>query len=154
MQTALQSHQAGNLAQAARLYRGVLSRCADHADALHLLGVVALQQGDPGRAVDLIGRAIAQAPSVAAFHANVAEAYRLLRQLDRAVCSCRTALRLQPHYPEAANTLGLALLAQGNTVAALGQFREALRLAPDSALVHNNLGNAVRIHGDPGQAVT
>jgi tetratricopeptide (TPR) repeat protein len=145
-------HQSGDLAQAGRLYQGILARSPDHADALNLLGVVALQQGNARRAAELIGRAIALRPTVAAFHANVAEAYRQLGQLERAVNCGRTALRLQPAYAEAANNLGLALLAQGQTEAALAQFRDALRLKPNVALTHNNLANAFRIQGDKVQA--
>ncbi len=151
--TALQHHQSARLEQAARIYQGILARDGEHPDALHLLGVVALQQGDPQRAVDLIGRAVAVNPSAAAFHANLAEAYRALGQLDRAVGCCQLALRLQPEYPEAANNLGLVLLAQGKPQAAAAQFREALRLRPGAAMVHNNLGNAVRLQGDRMQAL-
>ena len=148
----LRYHQSGNLAEAGRVYQAILARRPDHADALNLLGVVALQQGSPQRAIELIGRALAVNPAVAAFHGNVAEGYRLLGQLERAVKSCRTALRLQPDYPEAANNLGLVLLAQGNIEAAIGQFREALRLNPNGAMIHNNLGNALRIQGELAQA--
>jgi tetratricopeptide (TPR) repeat protein len=151
---AVRYHQDGHLEQAARIYQALLSRQPDHADALHLLGVVALQQGNPQRAVELIGRAIAVNPSVAAFHANLAEAYRALGQLERAAGCCQVALRLQPHYPEAANNLGLVWLAQGKADAAAAQFREALQLRPGVAMVHNNLGNALRLLGDKAQAVS
>jgi tetratricopeptide (TPR) repeat protein len=148
LSTALRDHQSGRLEQAARIYQGILAQHPDHADALHLLGVVALQQGNPQRAVELIGRAIAVNPSAAAFHCNLAEAYRALGQLDRAAGCCQLALRLQPDYPEAANNLGLILQAQGKRQAAALQFREALRLGPDAPMVHNNLGNALRLEGD------
>ena len=49
---ALEQHQQGFLDQAAQLYLKVLSREPEHADALHLLGVVAHQQG---RHVQAIG---------------------------------------------------------------------------------------------------
>jgi tetratricopeptide (TPR) repeat protein len=150
---ALWDHQSGRLEQAARTYQSILARHPDHADALHLLGVVALQQGNPQRAVESIGRAIAVNPSVAAFHCNLAEAYRALGQLDRAAGRCQLALRLQPDYPGAANNLGLILQAQGKGQAAVAQFREALRLGPDAAMVHNNLGNALRLEGDKAQAL-
>ena len=46
--SAVQLHQAGELAAAARLYESFLDRDATHADALHLLGVARHQQGQPG----------------------------------------------------------------------------------------------------------
>jgi tetratricopeptide (TPR) repeat protein len=153
LSTAIRDHQSGRLEQAARTYQSILARQPEHADALHLLGVVALQQGDPSRAVELIGRAVAVNPSAAAFHCNLAEAYRALGQLERAAGCCRLALRLRPDYPEAANNLGLILQAQGQAEAAVAQFREALRLRPDAPMVHNNLGNALRLAGDRALAL-
>jgi tetratricopeptide (TPR) repeat protein len=153
LSNALRHHQSGQLEQAARIYQSILDQQPDHADALHLLGVVALQQGNPPRAVELIGRAIAVNPSAAAFHCNLAEAYRALGELDRAAGCCQLALRLQPDYPEAANNLGLILQAQGKNQAAIAQFREALRLGPNAPMVHNNLGNALRLEGDKAQAL-
>src|SRR4051794_16641597 len=80
--TALDYHQRGLLDQAARIYHELLDRDPAHPDALHLLGAVALQRGDPARAADLIGRAIAVKPDVAAFHSNLAEALRALGQFE------------------------------------------------------------------------
>ncbi|MGE3271975.1 MAG: tetratricopeptide repeat protein, partial [Chloroflexota bacterium] len=41
----LAAHQAGRLLQAERAYRAVLKRAPNQPDALHLLGVLTLQQG-------------------------------------------------------------------------------------------------------------
>jgi tetratricopeptide (TPR) repeat protein len=145
---AVRHHQQGRLDEAARLYQAILTVQPGHLEALHLLGVVAHQQGDHARAVELIARAIAGNAGNAMYHANLAEAYRALGRLDQAVASCRAALRLRPDYPEAANNLGLALLGQGKTDDAIAQFGEALRLKPDYAMACNNLGNALRLRGD------
>jgi tetratricopeptide (TPR) repeat protein len=152
LEGALAAHQRGELEQAARVYRRLLAEDPMHADAMHLLGVMAIQQGNPSLGVELIGRAVAINPGVAAFHANLAEAHRVLGQLDRAADCCRAALRLQPGWSEAANTLGLILLAQGSPAEAAAQFETALRLRPDSALACNNLGEALRQQGAPAQA--
>src|SRR5262249_43354135 len=130
LNTALGYHQRGLLDQAVRVYQALLVQDPEHADALHLLGVVALQRGDPARAVEHIGRAIALRPGVAAYPANLAEAYRALGQHERAVDCCRLALGLRPHFPEAANNLGLAWLDLGKADQAIARFREALRLKP------------------------
>jgi tetratricopeptide (TPR) repeat protein len=147
LQFALQHQQQGRLHEAARLYQALLAVQPGHLEALHLLGVVAHQQGDHTRAALLIGRAIAGNPNNAMYHANLAEAFRALGQLDQAVASCRDALRLRPGYSEAANNLGMALLGQGKTDHALAAFAEALRLKPDFAMASNNLGNALRLRG-------
>jgi tetratricopeptide (TPR) repeat protein len=151
--SAFQHHAHGRLDAAAEIYRAILAEDPDQADALHLLGVVAFQQGNHPLACELIGRAVALQPGAAPFHANLAEVYRATGQFDRAVRCCRTALALQPDSPEAANNLGLALLAQGDPAAAVPQFHAALQARPTDALLHNNLGNALRLHGDTAAAL-
>ncbi len=151
--SALEHHLSGRLNRAAEIYRAILADDPGHADALHLLGVVAHQQGDNRQAGELIGRAIALQPGVAPYYANLAEVYRATGQLERAVACCRTALALQPDSPEAANNLGMALLAQGDAAAAALQFQAALRVRPDDAMIHNNLGNALRLRGATAEAL-
>ena len=123
--TALEFHQAGRYADAARCYHGLLSREPENADALHLFGVMHHQCGHSKRAVELIGQAAALRPGAAAFHANLAEAYRGLGEHEQAVDCCRKALNLQPGYPEAYNNLGLALHA-------MGRYEEAVESVPRS----------------------
>jgi tetratricopeptide (TPR) repeat protein len=152
-QRAVEHHASGHLDQAAQMYRAILARAPDHADALHLLGVVAHQQGDHRQAADLIGRAIALQPGVAAYYANLAEVHRASGQPARAVSCCRTALALEPGSPGAANNLGLALLALGDAAAAVPQFQAALQSRPGDAMIHKNLGNALRLRGDTAAAL-
>ena len=151
---ALQHHQHGRLHEAAQFYQTLLAVQPGHLEALHLLGVVAHQQGDHARAALLIGRAVAGNPNNAMYHANLAEAHRALGQLEQAVASCRVALQLRPHYAEAANNLGMALLNQGKTDDALAAFALALRLKPGFTMACNNLGNAQRLRGDLQEAET
>ncbi len=146
MQIAIQHHQAGRLQEAGHIYKSVLARNPNNADALHLLGLVAHQLGQHQPAAELMSRAIGIKPSPV-FYANLAEVWRALGQLDKAVECCRTALALRPAYPEAANHLGLALMQQGNLTQAIEQFQAALMVRPNFAIVHCNLANALRTQG-------
>ena len=56
-------HMRGALEEAARVYQHILAETPQHADALHLLGVIAHQRGDSVRAVKLIHQAISLRPS-------------------------------------------------------------------------------------------
>ena len=78
LQAGLKHHQAGRLAEAEGCYRRVLAAQPDHADALHLLGVLYHQRGEHARAIELMNRAVALRPNVPACHANLAEAYRAI----------------------------------------------------------------------------
>ena len=51
LEQALAHHRAGQLQQAEAIYRQILRSQPDHPDALHLLGVVALQAGRNDTAV-------------------------------------------------------------------------------------------------------
>jgi tetratricopeptide (TPR) repeat protein len=153
LSTALRYHRRGQLQLAARHYQTILAASPDHPEALHLLGVLAHQVGNPSRAIELIGRAIQLQPGVATFYANLGEVHRVLGQLGDAAGCCRMALQVQPESPDTINCLGLVLLAQGQTEGAIGHFREALRLRPNFPLACNNLGNALRLAGDEKAAL-
>jgi tetratricopeptide (TPR) repeat protein len=142
--SAVELHESGQFASAESLYRQVLDQDANHANALHLLGVLRHQCGDHDRAIELIGQAVVLRPSVAAFHANLAEAYRAKGELERAVGCCRMALRLFADYPEALSNLGLALHGLERREEAVEQLRRAIALRPEFAAAHNNLGVVLR----------
>jgi Flp pilus assembly protein TadD len=118
LRIAFEHHRQGRLDEAALPCERVLPEQPGHIEALHPPGVVANRQGDHGRAVALIGRAVAGNPDNPVYHANLAEAYRMLGRLDEARACCRSALRLRPDFAEAANSLGLVFLAQNQTQAA------------------------------------
>ncbi len=143
MQEGLQAHQAGQLPDAEAAYRRVLGLDADHADANHLLGVIAHQIGDHGAAVELIGKAIRHAPSTAAYHCNLGNALHELGRLDEAAASQRQAIALNPDYAKAHNNLANVLLAQGRSIDAVASYQKALSIVPDDAETHVNLGTAL-----------
>ena len=106
-------HQQGQVAQAKALYEQVLARQPKHFDALHLLGVIAVQSKNPTLAVDLISKAIAINPNSAAAYSNRGVALKALKRLDDAVASYDKAIVLRPNYAEAYGNKSLALLLFG-----------------------------------------
>jgi tetratricopeptide (TPR) repeat protein/2-polyprenyl-3-methyl-5-hydroxy-6-metoxy-1,4-benzoquinol methylase len=154
MATALRHHQAGQLAEAERHYRAILAIDQNHADSLHLLGVIGLQLGRNEMAVDLIRKAIALDDRKPAFHNNIGLAFDALGRTEDAVLHYRRAVTLNPSYVEAHANLGAALLAQGKLDEAVARYQRALALKPDFAEAHNNLGNALKEQGKLDEAVT
>lgn len=151
---AVDLQNAGDLERAATLVERLLDQDQSNAAALNRLGLIEKQQGRFPRAVALFGRAVAVRPNVPAFHANLAEAYRVKGDLLRASGACRAALLLWPDYVDGLNTYGLVLLDQGAHAEAAEQFRRALEQKPDLAFLHNNLGIALRDEGKVDQALT
>ena len=101
---AFQHHQAGRLAEAEQIYRQILAAEPNHADALHLLGVIAHQMGRHEVAVEYIGRAIGLKADAAAYHNSLGEARRALRRLPEALACYRRALELEPGFPRRTTT--------------------------------------------------
>lgn len=144
---AITRHQAGALDDAARAYRAILADHPDHADALHLLGLVHFQTGDAAAATDHIRRAIAIDPRVAMYHANLG---RVLMAQDRAadaVEAYREAVALSPKDAAVHSDLAAALVTTGDFDAARSRARLALELDPNLAPAHLNLGLALQAGG-------
>jgi predicted O-linked N-acetylglucosamine transferase (SPINDLY family) len=150
---AIRHHQGGRLQAAEQIYRQILAAEPEHADALHLLGVVAHQTGRHALAVDCIRRAIALKGDAAVFHLNLGNALKDQGKLDEAVACYRRALELNPDYVEAHNNLGVAFREQGKLDEAVACCRRALELKPDYAEAHNNLGVAFKDQGKLDEAV-
>ena len=152
-QIALQHHQAGRLAEAEAIYRQILTAAPQHADALHMLGVIAGQTGRSELAVDLIRQAIAFAPGVADFHSNLGEAYRASGKLDEAIAAYRRAIALRPDLAEAHSNLGNALWENGQADAAIAACRQAIALQPHFPEAFSNLGTALDHCGRSDEAI-
>jgi len=150
---AVQHHQGGRLQAAEQIYRQILAVEPNQPDALHLLGVIAHQAGRNEVAVEYIGRAITLQGSVAAFHNNLAEAYRALHRISDAIACYRRAVELKPDYVDAHNNLGVALMDQGKPDEAAACYHHALALKPDYAIAHNNLGITLKDQGKLDEAV-
>ena len=89
-------HRAGDLAGARAHYRAVLEKVPDHAQALHLMGVAAHQEGRSEEAIGLIDRAIEQRPTSAEFHRNRANVLASLQRYEPALAAAERALALAP----------------------------------------------------------
>ena len=147
LELAIQHHQAGRLSEAETIYRGILSREPTHADALHLLGAIALQSGKLDASIELIQRAISVKPAAPNYLSNLGKALREKGQFDESIAACGRAIALKPDFFEAHNNLGCALLSKGEIDAAIAAYQEAVRLKPSSAEAHCNLSNALQAKG-------
>jgi protein O-GlcNAc transferase len=140
---ALTHHRAGRVSDAERLYRQVLQVQSDHAGAMHLLGVTALERGRHAEALDWLQRAVAVAPRVAVYHISLGQALTALRRTDEAIDEYRQATELAPELVEAWFALGIALQAVGRRGEAIGIYRRVLQMRPDHADACSNLGSAL-----------
>jgi predicted O-linked N-acetylglucosamine transferase (SPINDLY family) len=105
----LQQHAAGRLDEAEALYRQALAQDPESVDALHFLGVIALQRGTPARAVELISQALARNAANAPAHNNLGLALVAQGRKTEAVNAYLAALVLQPDYADVLANLHAAL---------------------------------------------
>jgi Flp pilus assembly protein TadD len=144
----LDHHEAGNLAQAESIYRGVLAQHPNHPQALHLLGVLASQVGRHDAAVDLLNRAIAGSPMSADYYLNLGVALDGLGRSDDAIVAYRRSLALNPELIEAMNNLGSAYFDKGDLDQALSFYQSAVARRPDFATAQRNMGHIFLMRGD------
>jgi predicted O-linked N-acetylglucosamine transferase (SPINDLY family) len=140
----LAHHQAGRLAEAEQSYLLVLKRQPEHADALHLLGVLALQVGRPDVAAALIERATRQDATKPAYFVSLGLALAQQGRLDDALWNLDEALARNPVSVDALNNRGNILLGLKRFDEALSSYDRLILLRPDVALAFNNRAIALK----------
>ncbi len=133
---------------AAALYVAVLNADPLQFDALHSLGVIALQQGRPADAKNFLIKAISvRQDSTDAFY-NLGIAFDTLGQYEDAVASYDTALRLRPAYARAFCNRGNSLKKMNLVSEARQSFETALALTPDYPVARLGFGLVALLQGD------
>lgn len=130
LRSARRLYGAGRWAEAEAACRHVLARDPSDADALHLLGALALRAGNTGRAYGLIGHAVRRRPSFPEALNNLGVALEALGRPADAAAAYREALRLDPAYDLAYGNLGNALRALGQLDAAADAYATAAARRP------------------------
>jgi len=144
---AAQHYLSQRLQAAEQICRQILAADANHADTLHLLGLIAARTGRHDAAAQLITSAIALRPSDATFHSNLGSIQRDQGKLHAAAESCQRAIELNPDSAAAHYNLGVVLQGQKQLDDAIACFQRAIELKPTYAEAHNNLGTAFLAQG-------
>ena len=153
-QHAAADHQAGRLVDAERGYRDILAEQPDHADALHGLGLLALQCDRADLAIAYIGQAASARPEDARVHLDLGLALRARHHLEESRGAIRVATLLDPDDALAHAALGDALVLLNRLPDAVSAYRDALALAPDLAAARASVGFILKELGEWEDAVT
>jgi tetratricopeptide (TPR) repeat protein len=143
LESGLRQFQQGQVEQARQSCEQALQLAPRHPDAMHLLGVIALERGDPAGAVDMLRRAIAIQPDHANYQANLAYGHVGLKQFPEALAAFERAARLDPADPELRLGAGNCLAMMGRTAEAEAVFRRLVERYPQYALGWFNLAKAL-----------
>jgi tetratricopeptide (TPR) repeat protein len=128
---AVYHQQRGAYAEAERLFRGVLAAEPRQPDALHYLGLLAYQIGQPERAVDLMRRSVTEAPGNPTFYYNLAGVLAQLGRGQEAVPCYQRCLDLQRSNGDAWQGLAQTLQALGHPEDAVACLERAVVYAPN-----------------------
>lgn len=151
---AVQCHQAGRLRDAEPLYRQVLDRQPDHAEAAYFWGAIAQRTGRIELAVELIRKAVAAKPDYPQAFNKLGNVLMDTGQVDQAIAAYRQAIVLQAAYPEALYNLANCLRSKGELEEAIALYRQAITLKSDFAEACNNLGYALQAGGQVEEAIS
>jgi tetratricopeptide (TPR) repeat protein len=180
-QQADQQFRAGNVTQADLYCTQILRDDPNHAEAIHLRGLILQRHGKHAQAAELFQKAIAINPDAVGFHNNLGVALQSLGRLDEAVAAYLRALKIKPGLAHvqtnlnraladlernktgvpratdadanAHNDRGIALYNEGDLPGSLAEFQKAVALRPSLAAAWNNLANILRYQGDLARAV-
>ncbi|HET6553625.1 MAG TPA: tetratricopeptide repeat protein [Dyella sp.] len=150
---ALATFQRGDVPGARQQCEKLLRSEPGHCDALHLLGVIALQQKRPAESAELLRTSLRLFEAQPAAHANLGNAYLEAGQHEAALLHFDRALELQPDHVQAWNNRGTVLLKLKRAADALDSFRRALQIAPRHLRALNNCGHALIELQQPEQAL-
>lgn len=98
-----------------------------------------IEDGDYAAGVERFLEVTEAAPQLASAHINLAMAYRMLEDWERAQTSAERAIELSGRHPVAHNELGMILRRQGRFEEARDSYERALDIAEDFHFARRNL---------------
>ena len=134
---AIQLIRQGESKKARDLLKKAVKKSKTDGEAWYYLGIAYLQLNDFKKGSDAFKNAIEARPDLAPMaHAGYAYALVLRNQLDKAVMSANTALRLDPQNIEALYTLGIVDLRRGARLEAISKADTVIALKQDFAAAY------------------
>lgn len=119
----------GQVAEADRCCRQALTQQPDFADALHLMGIIAVSRKQYGHAVEWIAGALRQTPKPEYLH-SLGNALQLLGRLDEALKAYDKGVTLRPDDAELWHLMELVLTRLSRIDEAVQVFQHVLKLSP------------------------
>lgn len=148
IEVALRLYHAGRIEDALSVAQDIVAKDSGHADAWHLLGIIAGQSERP----DLAEKALAQSLRLNPRQGNVlislGTVLRRLGRTEEALAAYWKGVTLLPEHAGGHADLAEAMAAAGEGDEAANAMRQALTLSPDSIELHDR---AARLFDDLGQ---
>jgi len=153
LQQAVARHRAGRLEEAARLYARICAAAPRHFDAHHLAGTVALQQGRPAAALDLLGCALRIEPRSPICAMRHGLALMAAGRLAEAEAQLRRLTEERADFAECWDHLARCLKLQDRLEEAVACHRHAVALKPGHAPGWHHYGLTLNLCGRTEEAI-
>lgn len=140
LEAAIAIHREGRIGEAETTYRRVLAEQPDHAEALHMLGVVHLQNGRFDDALTHFNKAIALNGEDARYYNNLGNALVGLERREEALGVFLQALGLDPDFLIARCNRATSLFGLRRYSEAAREFARVLDKDPGNRTALTNLG--------------
>ncbi len=147
LEAAKQYRLNGKNQEALAQYEVILQQNPNLPDALHNLGLMALEENDFVKAETLIQRSISSDPANSSnsyFWVNLSLVFKAQKKFQEALDCLLKALELQPDNAFAFLNLGVTQVAIGLDDDAIANYRQAIAINPDFKEAFYNLGIALR----------
>jgi protein arginine N-methyltransferase 7 len=145
LEDAFNLYRQGQSEAAIKAYRDILLKEPENAEANHMIGVMAFQQGRNEIARDFILRATASASGVTPeMYNNLGSVLLSLNDYDSAAAAFDKAIALRPDYVDALNNLGVTHRNAKRIEKAIECLKRAVELSPSHTHAQSNLRAAYR----------
>lgn len=149
---AISLRKQGRLADAEAIYRDVVARMPDYADAHYNLAIL-LQDDRFDEAAAQFEAAIRINPGYVDAHYNLGNLRARAARREEAIACFARAVRLRPEHSDACNNMGAELLALDRVDEALAAFERALAARPGNGQALINKGKTLVLKGDEPGAI-
>ncbi len=151
LQKAMSQVQKGNLGEAEKIYREILSDDPNNVDALRLLALLASRTGAVDQAISMLENCIKIAPDYALAWENLAKMYRQKDDpdsLQKAAFCFRKATELRPDWAEGWAGLGTMQTRSSQHEEGIESYKKSIVLKANQPRVHLSLGHVYKTTGN------
>jgi Flp pilus assembly protein TadD len=133
-------HAAGRMRDAEPLYRQILAHDPAHAEATHLLGLLAAQCGHLVAGIELMEKSARLNPDIFYFHNNLGETYKRAGRFADAAAAFARSDELRPGDPQTLHSRAVALERAGQLDDATQALGDIIARFPDFPRAPMSLG--------------
>ena len=146
----------GRLSEAKEIYLKILVQSPNDANALHLISLVFMAEGNYNEAKSYIEKAINEAPNQAVFHSNYGGLLHTMGDLPASVKALKKSLKLDKKLFQSYYSLGIVYTDMEELEKAVEFYTKALEIDPSSTAAHKTLpfGTDLRVCYETCETVT